>query len=56
MVGKYLAVIIFVSFAGVINSKLGIYTKINSYTSEFSGVVYQRSSNDAQHILLLGDS
>jgi len=40
MVGKYMAIIIFISFAGIVNSKLGAYTKINSYTSEFSGVIY----------------
>jgi hypothetical protein len=32
------------------------FSKVNSLTSEYSRIEYQKSGSDVEHVLLLGDS
>ena len=54
--GKYLIIIIMISFLSNVQAEASEFSKVNRLSSEYSRVVYTKSRREIKHVLLLGDS
>ena len=56
ILGQYIFIMIMITFAATIPVTMIEFSKVNSLTSEYSRMSYQKSRGDLKHILLLGNS
>lgn len=54
--GQYIFIMIMITFMATIPVTMIEFSKVNSLTSEYSRISYQKSRKDIKHILLLGNS
>ena len=55
-IGQFMVFAIMLVFIVQLQREVSEFSKVNSLTSEYSRIEYQKSGSDVEHVLLLGDS